>query len=460
MRIAELEARLLANAETQRNAQIAIERLTLALSEAQAAFEAEHPRLRAAIDPLEEAVKTAQAQVASSLAALDTLQGERAIDFLRRPLQAPITGFQDTELELLVEQRVTKVSKTSETSLKNRSFEHFMPRHIKDWEEFEGLKQAWVDEIGDCIIPKPDELLTETIFDSEREFNNYWERPRLATSKVTSILSPHLPLSTAKFRSKKPDGTGVTDEYMIVGGRSLQVTEYKHPGVRFFTDVTVAALASLPPPPEGEIGRGPKGNVLKSLIQTYTYMVSDRTSLIKFGAFSNWDFWVFFNRVVENGEEVLYLSPWYHRSVARLAWAIFITLAAAPHVGDDALSLTSPVPDWLLPKKDEPKDGDKDQLGRGSVQSKSASAGSSNKKGPSGGPSDALEELYPDTTTAEALGIRALLWVQPFQMLSLSEKSHTRRVLVNGRDLVVKIVDYYRTPSHTEWSQEDLYELE
>ena len=42
MRIAELEARLLANAETQRNAQIAIERLTLALSEAQAAFEAEH----------------------------------------------------------------------------------------------------------------------------------------------------------------------------------------------------------------------------------------------------------------------------------------------------------------------------------------------------------------------------------------------------------------------------------
>ena len=72
MRIAELEARLLANAETQRNAQIAIERLTLALSEAQAAFEAEHPRLRAAIEPLEEAVKTAQAQVASSLAALDT----------------------------------------------------------------------------------------------------------------------------------------------------------------------------------------------------------------------------------------------------------------------------------------------------------------------------------------------------------------------------------------------------
>ena len=75
MRIAELEARLLANAETQRNAEIAIERLTLALSEAQAAFEAEHPRLRAAIDPLEEAVKTAQAQVASSQAALDTLPG-------------------------------------------------------------------------------------------------------------------------------------------------------------------------------------------------------------------------------------------------------------------------------------------------------------------------------------------------------------------------------------------------
>ena len=101
MRIAELEARLLANAETQRNAQIAIERLTLALSEAQAAFEAEHPRLRAAIDPLEEAVKTAQAQVASSQAALETLQGVRAIDFLRRPLQTPFTRIQVTELKLL-----------------------------------------------------------------------------------------------------------------------------------------------------------------------------------------------------------------------------------------------------------------------------------------------------------------------------------------------------------------------
>ena len=100
MRIAELEARLLANAETQRNAQIAIERLTLALSEAQAAFEAEHPRLRAAIEPLVEAVKTAQTQVASSQAALETLQGVRAIDFLRRPLQTPFTRIQDTELKL------------------------------------------------------------------------------------------------------------------------------------------------------------------------------------------------------------------------------------------------------------------------------------------------------------------------------------------------------------------------
>ena len=51
---------------------------------------------------------------------LETLQNVRVTDFLRRPLQAPITGIHDTELELqaVFEQHVTKVLKrTLETSL-------------------------------------------------------------------------------------------------------------------------------------------------------------------------------------------------------------------------------------------------------------------------------------------------------------------------------------------------------
>ena len=68
--------------------------------------------------------------------------------------------------------------------------------------------------------------------------------------------------------------------------------------------------------------------------------------------------------------------------------------------------------------------------------------------------------MYPDTTTTAALGIDALLYVQPFEMLWESDKPHARRVTVNGRDLVAKIVDFYRTPRHTGWSAETLFELE
>jgi hypothetical protein len=68
--------------------------------------------------------------------------------------------------------------------------------------------------------------------------------------------------------------------------------------------------------------------------------------------------------------------------------------------------------------------------------------------------------LYPDTTTEKALGIDALLYVNPYEMLSLTEKSHTRRVVVNGRELCAKIVDYYGTPRHTEWSAHTLSMLE
>lgn len=72
-----------------------------------------------------------------------------------------------------------------------------------------------------------------------------------------------------------------------------------------------------------------------------------------------------------------------------------------------------------------------------------------------------IAALYPDTTTKKALGVDALLWVEPFEMLSLSDRSHARRVTVNGRDLVAKIVDFHGVPKHyKEWPKELLYNLE
>ena len=468
--ITELNTKLVTKKQDKTNFEQSVQDATRARNDAKTAFDTARPGLEHSIAEAKAFVQTANARVQEAQSALELLQGVRAIDFLRKPLQEPLVSVKESELELRHiepdQQPVTKVLKTSETSLKGRAFQHFMPKRIEKWLEFESRKEAWAEEIGDRIIPKPSEVPVEnTFFDSEREFASYWLLPRQETWKATSTLAPHLPLRTAKFGSKKPKGTGITDEYMTVEQQSVprgvEVTEYKHPGVRFHTEGSVADLAKLPPPSEGENGRGPEGNVLKSLIQTYTYMVSDKANAVKYGALSNWDFWLFFMRVVENGEEVVYVSQWYHRDHARLAWAYFITLAAAPQVDDNQRGETAPIPDWLLPKEKDHKDedGDKDERGRPRRTSTGGGSGFT-KKGLSGGPSAALEELYPDTTTAEALGVPALLWIQPFEMLSLSDKSHARRVKVNGRDLVAKIVDFYGTPGHTEWSQQDLYELE
>jgi len=73
---------------------------------------------------------------------------------------------------------------------------------------------------------------------------------------------------------------------------------------------------------------------------------------------------------------------------------------------------------------------------------------------------ETIAALYPDTTTTEALGVDALLLVRPYQVLAHTNKSHTRRVTVHGRDLAAKIVDFHGTPKHTSWSARELYDLE
>ena len=173
--------------------------------------------------------------------------------------------------------------------------------------------------------------MSKTPFLTEREFIAYWVAPRDATLKAVGELFPALQLAGGTFPSIRSDATGQTDENLVIKTRdglpTVATMEYKFAGVKFYADCTVAALAKQPPPFGGERGRGPKGNALKAVIQTYTYMVSGKP--VEYGLVSNWEQWVFFRRVVEKADEVLYVSNWYDRSTARLAWAYFVTLAAA-----------------------------------------------------------------------------------------------------------------------------------
>jgi len=55
-------------------------------------------------------------------------------------------------------------------------------------------------------------------------------------------------------------------------------------------------------------------------------------------------------------------------------------------------------------------------------------------------------------------GVQALQFL-PSTLLAATDKSVTRRGLVNGRDLVWKTVDFHATPKHSEFSYEDLVDL-
>ena len=457
----------------------AVEEARRGLAATQSAFDAAKPGL-------EQAVRDAQNQVKEAAVALQNLTGIRAAEFFARELQEPIAFTPGEDYVELVRpspteeppgsdaaaQSQSKKAKSSATSLNAREFKHFMAALIKEWREFEPGKQAWlVNDVGDTTIKRPEEPEALVLpFISERDFVGYWTNPRQATLFALHEIHPDAGFSDAKFPGVKPWGTGVTDENLVIRRDNKQyyveVTEYKHPNVRFKTDVSVAMLTEMDPPPPNTPGRVAFGNVLKTLVQTYTYMVSDADNTQLYGAFSNWDSWVFFKRAVEDGKEVLYVSPWYDRKSARAAWAYFITLAAAnAGVANPKRGEVRQVPEWLYEKKQE-KQGEGEGeggAGSGNVGDESAASGGGNTASSShgrGGPPQELAALYPDTTTTDALGIDALLYVRPFQLLWETDKSSARRVTVNGRDLVAKIVDFHGTPRHTEWDAETLYELE
>jgi tRNA A-37 threonylcarbamoyl transferase component Bud32 len=404
----------------------------------------------------------------------------RAVDFLRTPLQAPRLQIEALlEIDGVVDPvaQTSKQPKTS-TSLEGRRFAHRMPHDVRQWAEFRPSLLA--QKLGDTLITNPREQPVKQDFDTEKDFIGYWIPPRTNINDALAEAFPEgdhpsLPFAHIGFSSERLGGDGATDEFCYLGGnkqRSLEVTEFKTLTVPFHLTESVAALyqsSRLVPHVPGALGNGPKGNTLKSLVQTFTYMVSGN-AVCDFGCFTNWRSWVFMKRVNDGGKEVLYVSDWYGLGDARLAFAHFLYLCveSAPQP-TASLGTCAEVPWWLRKDGQDPsKPPDKDKSAGGkqsaphttSTSAGNAGGGAAGDNGGSAKGKSKKAPLDPDTTTTEALGIDAIIFVRPFELLSKSSKSHTRRVTVNGRDLVAKIVDFHGTPKHSEWSAETLYELE
>jgi len=195
-RVAELTAEFAAKQVARQQMEAALAESKRALVDAQAQFEAARPALEEAVRRTTEQVNRVLAARDAAQTALDQLTGVRAVDFFRRKLQAAM--FTSEDVELVLQHRAhndapeTKASRQTETSLQGRRFTHFVPRRIEDWADFEADKETWLTNVvGNRVVNRPEEpFIIHTLFNSEREFGNYWQNPRQATTGVLSQLFP------------------------------------------------------------------------------------------------------------------------------------------------------------------------------------------------------------------------------------------------------------------------------
>ena len=387
--------------------------------------------------------------------------------FLDQPLQdAPTTIAQlllGGEAELVPVEPVTRKASSSTSIAERRTFEHKMPTEVRHWDFFPEMDRV-KGEAAKCIVRRPTEQqIDQTVFQTEKVFELFWGVTREATLKVLKESFPRLPLTHGCATSQtvnpaRPDEL-FTLKYDNGKFRHLIVLEEKLPTVLFDISRSVCDIVSEGEPTGRDSNKLLVKNVWCTMIQTYTYMVQNH---LKYGVFSNWNSWACMERRIIKGKEVLYVSPWLGLDRARLGWATLVVLACERMDATECSntgSVFGEVPLWVRPAKKE----DSSANGGGSASSGTGASGattesSNGAKGPQ--QMDEVSEAYPEMTTEEAMGITALSLIEPFEVLGNTDKSHTRRIQVNGNDIVAKFVDFLGAPKHSEFSIQDLYDLE
>jgi len=352
----------------------------------------------------------------------------------------------------VLEQRA-KRSKSRSTSISGRNFTHRMPYSVTQWPEFENEMIALRTSLAGRQVLKPleQQLANDLVFSDERAFPAFWANPRSATKNVLAQVFPDSPIGSGRAHAHS-GGPGREDELFSVvaeqGEHEIYVLEQKDKHVLFETNTHLADIVAAGEPEFGT--KLKKKYAVCSLVQTYTYMIQYK---LRFGMFSNWDNWVFMKREQnDNRNEILRVSTWITRERARLAWATMVFLACQD-LGELEPGSFGLVPQWIVTPRQDPAADQGNQGGGAGGPGGVGGAGDA-------GLAAAARAAYPDTTTEDALHVTALSLLTEYQLLGNTDKSHTRRVRVDGRDLVVKLVDFYGTPKHSEFSARELYDLE
>ena len=450
-------------------------------------------RLRAEQAALQ-AEQTAQQERAGRLQAEqenEALRYVNAGEFLSQPLETimefrPVNEEDIPQIEeeegATTERQHSKKSRSRSSTLpEKKRFQYRNATQILPWIEFETEMEGLAGFASTQIVDRLAEtaIAVDAEFISEGSFQAFWSPPRSTTLRVMKALYPEL-LTGATWGTHVHDGPAVPDETILKGGYKLFVFEQKHPDVAFETRIHLSDLIA-----EGEplSEKTKKKNSICVLIQTYTYMIEEE---VKYALFSNWNHWVFLKRKVsDNNKEILYVSNYINLDRARLAWATIAKLAAGELDAKERKEKGEfgQVPRWVITrkkKKDNNGEGNGGGPGQGSATSATSTRRSSGRKrgaqdDQGGGEEEEEEEdeededeeeqdelrmLYPERTTTSVLGIDALSLEKSFEVLAHTNKSHTRRVQVNGQDLVVKLVDFIGIPKQCEFSARELDDME
>ena len=378
-----------------------------------------------------------------TIAAQNALAQVNAHDYLSRPLNPAV-------------QTSNPPPGSKTTANKRETIEHVAPFQVAQWTDFDldGFKRFTQNK----MIKNPNIVeSTDLWLNDEKMFDVCFKDARTSIKMTLDGLFPGLGYSNIGFTSteKSGSGAGSTDAIAKVGvdGPTLFVAEYKAITVEFETAMPIWKLyeqAQLGQRPEDQVTKF--RNTLNTLIQTYSYMCSKKpeegSGSLQYGFASNWNHWVFFKRTVASSKEVLLATPWFRFDQdARFAIALF--LRTTFEAGGELVGFGIPGEMPTIVGQLEEKYQEEKQAKRQNMRLSRAADGSAWER--SGQPSVPSDQ---GATAKEALGV--YLFALPCKTLSYSDKSVTKRGMVNGRDLVWKTVDFHGTPKHTDWTYEDL----
>ena len=318
----------------------------------------------------------------------------------------------------------------------------FVPFEVRAWDDFD--PEQLIRAVGSARVPglvsaaaDDDDDAQMFIMDSEKMLQMPIRQRQKVVRSVLKHVFPSAGFDATRVGTNLDNAKGgITDDYMIRAGNVLAIIgEWKSPFVPFDTSRHVADVYSTYDPDDIKAQETASANVTLTLIQLCSYLMLKQGGT-RYGYFTNYEWWAFVRRDVDRGQEVAYVSRWFKREDAGLAWAylMWLVVACVP-AGELALPKGATKRDLAATSRSDRVDED----------------------APAPFAAHARRRLtFTPYTTETVLGIEAFSTLPSVVELANTEKSCVLRATVAGRDLVARQVDMHNLPHHSDYSTAEL----